>query len=78
VNKGLGAAEITGLGVLVEVFKVDEDGVNSAFGRSMPGIDGKGVRASVYMSRRMLDKPTIADGWSEKWTRADSNSERAV
>jgi len=50
---------------------------NPADGMARTGIAGGGRSDSVYMSRRMLDRPTMATGWFEKWSRADSNSSSA-
>lgn len=61
-----GVVAPTRVGVFVDVLRVDEDGVNAGLGVSRPGIDGRGVRTSVYISRRMLDNPTVAEGWSQK------------
>jgi hypothetical protein len=42
------------------------------------GVAGRGRKFPVYISRSILDNPTIAEGWSAKFVNANSKCSRAV
>jgi hypothetical protein len=49
-----------------EVLTVDDDGAERELGSTRLGIEGGGSSSSVYISSKMLERPTIAEGWSAK------------
>ena len=60
------------------VLSVLAEGVVRGPGVTRGGIEGAGNRSSVYISSRMLERPTMAAGWSAKLFRADSYCASAV
>lgn len=65
------------IGVVV-VLSVLAEGVLRGPDGMRGGIEGAGRRSSVYISRRIFERPTMAAGWSAKLFRADSNCASAV
>lgn len=46
------------------VFVALAEGLATGPGRLSAGKEGAGCRTSVYISRRIFDRPIMADGWS--------------
>ena len=66
-------------GVLeIGVLTVEDEGVARELGKTRPGIEGGGRSSSVYISSKMFEIPTIAEGWLAKCARADSKCPRAT
>lgn len=61
----------------VTVLRVDAEGLVRLLGGTSGAIKGGGRRSSLYTSRRMLESPTIAEGWSAKWVKENSKWARA-
>lgn len=65
-ERGVASADVEG--VLYELF----------VGKTSGGMDGGGSRSWLYMSSRILDNPTMDEGWSWKCVNADSKCSRAM
>ncbi len=63
---------------VAEVLRVLADGVIIGPGEISGGMEGGGKRSSVYISNKMFESPTIAEGWSVKWLSADSKRASAI
>jgi hypothetical protein len=63
---------------VAEVLSMLAEGVPAWPGKTRDGIEGAGKISSVYMSSRIFDRPTMAEGWSAKWFSADSKCASAT
>ena len=63
---------------VTEVLSMLAEGVPAWPGKTREGVEGGGKISSVYMSSRMFDRPTMAEGWSAKWFSADSKCASAT
>lgn len=46
----------------IGVLTVEDEGVARELGKTSPGIEGGGRSSSVYISSKMFEIPTIAEG----------------
>jgi hypothetical protein len=63
---------------VADVLRVLADGVLRRPDGIRGVIEGAGKRSSVYILSRILERPTMAAGWSAKLFSADSNCASAV
>lgn len=63
---------------VAEALSMLAEGVPPWPGKTREGVEGAGKRSSVYMSSRIFDRPTMAEGWSAKWFSADSKCSNAA